>query len=136
MPKNMKKTILVIEDEKLSRKLISGTLTNHGFECLTAENGQYALNTLENNHCDLILTDLRMPIMNGIDFISAFRAKEAENNSKMLVNNQKKIPIVVLSAEEGEMLEYALKLDIEGYFIKSLSIEALVPKLKNLLRIQ
>ena len=54
----MKKTILVVEDEKLSRKLIVGTLINHGFECLTAENGQYALDILENNHCDLILTDL------------------------------------------------------------------------------
>lgn len=67
----MKKTILVVEDEKLSRRLIAGTLISHGFECLTAE--------------------------------------------------------------EGEMLERALKLDIEGYFIKSSSIEVLVPKLKDLL---
>lgn len=132
----MKKTILVIEDEKLSRRLISGTLRNHGFECLTAENGQHALNILENNHCDLILTDLRMPIMNGIEFICAFRAKEAKTNNEIFVNDPKKIPIVVLSAEEGEMLQHALKLDIEDYFIKSLSVEALVPKLKNLLHIQ
>ena len=65
----MKKTILVVEDERLSRKLIAGTLINHGLECLTAENGQYALDILENNHCDLILTDLRMPIMDGVEFI-------------------------------------------------------------------
>ena len=53
----MKKTILVVEDEKLSRKLIVGTLINHGFECLTAENGQYALNILKDNYCDLILSN-------------------------------------------------------------------------------
>jgi CheY-like chemotaxis protein len=122
----MKKTILVVEDEKLSRRLIAGTLISHGFECLTAENGQDALDTLEQHHCDLILTDLRMPFMDGVEFISAFRERETNNNHK-------KIPIVVLSAEEGEMLERALKLDIEGYFIKSSSIEVLVPKLKDLL---
>jgi CheY-like chemotaxis protein len=61
-----------------------------------------------------------MPIMDGVEFISAFRERETNNNHK-------KIPIVVLSAEEGEMLERALKLDIEGYFIKSSSIEVLVP---------
>jgi CheY-like chemotaxis protein len=129
----MKKTILVVEDEKLSRKLIVGTLINHGFECLTAENGQYALDILENNHCDLILTDLRMPIMDGVEFIGAYRERETEGGH---INNHHKIPIVVLSAEEGEMLERALKLDIAGYFIKSSSIETLVPKLKDLLHVQ
>ena len=43
---------------------------------------------------------------------------------------------MVLSAEEGEMLERALKLDISGYFIKSSSIETLIPKLKDLLHAQ
>tara|TARA_B100000768_G_C10999180_1_gene257207 strand:+ start:88 stop:486 length:399 start_codon:yes stop_codon:yes gene_type:complete len=132
----MKKTILVVEDEKLSRKLIVGTLINHGFECLTAENGQYALDILENNHCDLILTDLRMPIMDGIEFIGAYRKRETEGGHKDNINNHHKIPIVVLSAEEGEMLECALKLDIAGYFIKSSSIENLIPKLKDLLHVQ
>lgn len=126
----MKKTILVIEDEKLSRRLISGTLKNHGFECLTAENGQFALEILKHNHCDLILTDLRMPVMDGVEFIRAFREHEKKHHKDV---DKPKIPIVVLSAEEGEMLERALSLDVEGYFIKSLSIEILIPKLKNLL---
>ena len=132
----MKKTILVVEDESLSRKLIAGTLINHGFACLTAENGQYALDILKNNHCDLIITDLRMPIMDGVEFIVAFRERETEGSHKANINNHHKIPIVVLSAEEGEMLERALKLDIAGYFIKSSSIENLIPKLKELLHVQ
>jgi CheY-like chemotaxis protein len=132
----MKKTILVVEDDSLSRKLIAGTLINHGFECLTAENGQYALDILEKNHCDLILTDLRMPIMDGVEFIGAIRELETEVEYKADINNHHKIPIVVLSAEEGEMLECALKLDIAGYFIKSSPVEALIPKLKDLLHVQ
>lgn len=132
----MKKTILVVEDERLSRRLIAGTLINHGFECLTAENGRYALDILENNHCDLILTDLRMPIMDGVEFIGAFRERETQDSEKANIDNNSKIPIVVLSAEEGEMLERAQKLDIAGYFKKSSSIETLIPKLKDLLLIQ
>lgn len=132
----MKKTVLIVEDEKLSRKLISFTLIKHGFECLIAENGQSALELLETNRCDLILTDLRMPIMDGIEFICAFREQEHTDNHKLNANNYPKVPIVVLSAEEGEMLERALELDIEGYFIKSSSIETLVPKLKELLEPQ
>jgi CheY-like chemotaxis protein len=77
-----------------------------------------------------------MPIMDGIEFIGAFRERETEDSHKENINNHQKIPIVVLSAEEGEMLERALKLDIAGYFLKSSSIETLIPKLKDLLHVQ
>jgi DNA-binding NarL/FixJ family response regulator len=66
----------------------------------------------------------------------AFRERETEGSHKADTNNHHKIPIVVLSAEAGEMLERALKLDIAGYFIKSSSIETLIPKLKDLLHTQ
>jgi CheY-like chemotaxis protein len=77
-----------------------------------------------------------MPIMDGIEFIGAYRKRETEDSHKANINNHHKIPILVLSAEEGEMLERALKLDISGYFIKSSSIETLIPKLKDLLHVQ
>ena len=75
-----------------------------------------------------------MPIMDGVEFIGAFRERETLGGHNVKFNGQKKIPILVLSAEEGEMLKSALKLDIAGYFIKSSSIETLIPKIKHLLQ--
>jgi len=77
--------------------------------------------------CDLILTDLRMPVLNGLELIKAIR--EGKASSKI---NQG-VPIVVLSAEEGEMVNSALELGISGYFIKKEPIDKLIPKLKQLL---
>ena len=122
----MKRTILVAEDQLLSRVVIIATLESHGFHCIAAENGQHALELLTINHCDLILTDLKMPIVDGVEFIKIVRQREK-------LNGKKPIPIVVLSAAKGEMVRAAKKLGISDFFIKSTSIDKLVPKLKFLL---
>lgn len=128
-PKIMKKTVLVVEDEKLSRTIILATLEANGFHCIPAVDGQEALNIIGEMTmpCDLILTDLRMPVLNGLELIKAIR--EGKTSSKI---NQD-VPIVVLSAEEGEMVNSALELGISGYFIKKEPIDKLIPKLKQLL---
>ena len=77
--------------------------------------------------CDLILTDLRMPVLNGLELIKAVR----EGKTSSQINQD--VPIVVLSAEEGEMVNSALELGISGYFIKKEPIDKLIPKLKQLL---
>ncbi|MGB2173154.1 MAG: response regulator, partial [Porticoccaceae bacterium] len=73
------------------------------------------------------LTDLRMPVCNGIEFIKAIR------EGKKIPRVSKDIPIIVLSAEEGEMVDEAIKLGVSGYFIKKEPVDILVPKLKQLL---
>jgi CheY-like chemotaxis protein len=128
-PNFMHKTILVVEDERFSRDIILATLRACGFNCISAENGQDALNILSVSSCDLILTDLRMPILNGLDLISAIR------NGKRAPRISRDIPIVVLSAEKGEMIDAAIDLGISCYFIKKEPIDNLVPKLKQLLEI-
>ncbi|MDG1693474.1 MAG: response regulator [Porticoccaceae bacterium] len=123
----MKRTILVVEDERLSRTIIVATLESHGLKCIPAENGQQALELLTIRHCDLILTDLSMPIVDGIEFIKIVRKREK------LTGKNNPIPIVVLSAEKSEIINGTRELDISGYFVKSISIDKLVPKLKYLL---
>ena len=122
----VKRTILVAEDEGLSRTVIVAVLESHGFNCIAAENGQQALELLTIKQCDLILTDLKMPIVDGVEFIKIVRQREK-------LNGKKPIPIVVLSAAKGEMVRAAKKLGISDFFIKSTSIDKLVPKLKFLL---
>ena len=123
----MKRTILVVEDELLSRTVIVATLQSYGFNCIAAENGQQALELLTLNPCDLILTDLNMPIVDGLEFIRIVRQREA------LIGNKKPIPIVVLSAQRGETINAAVELGISEYFIKSVSFDKLAAKLQYLL---
>lgn len=123
----MKRTILVVEDELLSRTVIVATLQSYGFNCIAAENGQQALELLTLNPCDLILTDLNMPIVDGVEFIRIVRQREA------LIGDKKPIPIVVLSAQRGEAINATVELGISEYFIKSVSFDKLVAKLQYLL---
>ena len=129
-PNLMNKTILVVEDEKLSRAIILATLEAHGFNCISAKDGQEALNIISTMKCDLILTDLRMPVLNGLELIKAIRG------GKKILNISHEIPIVVLSSEEGNMIDSAITLGISGYFIKKEPIDKLIPKLKKLLEVE
>jgi len=122
----MKKIILVVEDERLTRTIIAATLKQYGMHCVEAENGQDALALLSTQHFDLILTDLRMPVMNGVELIKTVREREKTAGDAPM-------PIVVLSAEKGEMVDAALQLGVCGYFIKSASVEELIPLLQQLL---
>ena len=55
--------ILVVEDDKNTRKLLTTILTNHGYDVMSAVNGEDALEALEHNHVDLMVLDVMMPIM-------------------------------------------------------------------------
>lgn len=121
----MKRTILVVEDERLSRIVIVATLESYGLNFIAAENGQQALELLTIRHCDLILTDLKMPVVDGLELIKIVRKRE-----KLI--GHKPIPIVVLTAEKDDR-NITEELGINDFFIKSISIDKLVPKLKHLL---
>lgn len=122
----MRKTILVVEDERLSRAVIVAILESHGLRCIAAENGQQALELLTISHCDLILTNLRMPIVDGVEFIKIVRKREKR------IGGARPIPIVVLSAEKGEMVNATKELGVSDYFVKSAPFDKLIPKLRYL----
>ena len=120
------KTLLIAEDDRTSRMIVKSILDRQGVICLEAENGQEALNLLAEYHCDLMLTDMQMPIMNGLKLIETIRQRET-------IANNTPLPIIALTSEEGDMLNTAIKLGINDYLIKPVSVEGLVPKLQQLL---
>lgn len=63
------KHILLVEDDRGMREVLSDILTEEGFAITTAENGKLALEELAKQNFDLILTDLKMPQMNGMEFL-------------------------------------------------------------------
>ncbi len=65
----MKSKILVVDDEEHIRELIRFYLDKEGFSVLEAENGEIALDLLENEYVDLAIVDIMMPVMNGFDLV-------------------------------------------------------------------
>ena len=66
--------ILIAEDDKNTRKLLSTVLKNNGFNVLSASDGKEALEILENSHVDIMVIDVMMPNMNGYELTEYLRS--------------------------------------------------------------
>ncbi|MEW6733230.1 MAG: response regulator [Acidobacteriota bacterium] len=71
------KTILIVEDEEIIREIIA-TMLNPSYNLLEASNGQEALTVCERHNPDLVITDLHMPVMNGVEFVKRLRSSHSE----------------------------------------------------------
>jgi DNA-binding NtrC family response regulator len=66
-------TLLIVDDEAFLREVLSARLKNFGAKILTAENGQSALDILKSQPVDAVLTDIDMPVMNGLELLARMR---------------------------------------------------------------
>ena len=72
---NMKQgNILIVDDEQLVRRLLSQKLTSEGYQCKEASNADEALATLRSNHIELVLLDIKMPGMSGVELLPEIKA--------------------------------------------------------------
>jgi len=78
-------TLLLVEDNVLNQKLIFLTLAKRGFEIDVANNGQEALDKLENRAYDIILMDLMMPVMDGFAATRNIRKREKDKGNKNII---------------------------------------------------
>ncbi|WP_233489621.1 PAS domain-containing sensor histidine kinase [Solidesulfovibrio fructosivorans] len=112
-------TVLLVEDERINRLTTGRTLTRLGYKVLEAANGQEALATLARDKADIILMDVQMPVMDGIECAHHIRNGEVPG----LV---KRIPIVALTAYASEKdRERFLRLGMNDYLAKPHTIEQL-----------
>ncbi len=88
----MSKKILIVDDSPVVLAMLEDALVGMGYAVTAATNGQAGLQKVETGKFDLIITDLSMPVMDGIGFVKA--AKQ--------LPNCKFVPIVFLSSEEDE----------------------------------
>ncbi|WP_452225779.1 hybrid sensor histidine kinase/response regulator transcription factor [Lacinutrix cladophorae] len=116
--KNNKQKILIVDDHEQMRKYLKKILQH--YEITEAENGKEALNILQNNNFDLILTDYMMPVMDG------------ETLVKKLKLQKNKTPILVLTARTDHQGKLSmLRLGIDGYLQKPFIEEELLINIKN-----
>ncbi|OGQ94117.1 MAG: hypothetical protein A2521_13490 [Deltaproteobacteria bacterium RIFOXYD12_FULL_57_12] len=101
--------ILLAEDSPFFRQMIRGYLEDNGYQVTVAENGKIALNFLNENQFDLIVSDLEMPEMNGWEFMQEVRSG----------SNQRDIPSLALtSLESGKHRDRALQVGFNRYEVK------------------
>jgi two-component system chemotaxis response regulator CheY len=81
----MAKRVLMVDDAKISRDMVRFVLRRAGYQVLEAEDGQKALGVLGNDPLDCIITDLRMPVMDGLDLIRAVRASPLHRATPILL---------------------------------------------------
>ena len=79
------KTVLILDDEYLIADILSYALEDEGFLTVTAGNGQKALEILDREHPDLIITDFMMPGMTGLEFAEAVKARDAYKDTPLML---------------------------------------------------
>jgi two-component system, OmpR family, KDP operon response regulator KdpE len=116
--------VLIVDDEPPIRKLLRMGLSTQGYEILDATNGKTALALLDEKP-DLIILDLGLPDMQGLDLLAAIRARNEA------------VPIVVLSSRGDESVKVrALDLGADDYLTKPFGMEELLARMRAALRHQ
>jgi two-component system, response regulator, stage 0 sporulation protein F len=116
----MKKKILVVEDEEGLRLLYEEELKAEGYEVITAQNGREAIQQLEEGKPDLIILDIVMPVMDGMEALGR------------IVGKERKIPIILNTSYPGYRRDF-MSWAADAYVTKSIDLGELKNKVKELL---
>jgi len=84
--------VLTVDDSRTILAMLHHTLSNAGFEVLQAEDGQQGLDVLKSQDVDVVITDINMPVMDGIEFIRNVRAS----------GQYQSLPILILTTETSQ----------------------------------
>jgi len=118
------KNILLLEDDPAITHLLKFKLTREGYSVSNFSNGENAANYLIENKTDLVISDIMMPIINGIALLKEIKADKRISH----------IPVILLSAiSQDELVEEGLKAGAAGYLTKPFSVEELLKTVKRLI---
>ena len=118
------KTALVVDDSPVMREMVAQTLRKAGFELRLGANGQEGLDRLAGTPVDLIVTDVYMPVMDGISFVRAVRARP----------DGKRVPILILTTEtKPEIKQQGKAAGASGWIVKPFNPDMLLQVIAKLL---
>lgn len=118
-------TILVVEDHKFSRKALLNMLVQAGYEnLLSAKHGQQAIEKLNNNDIHLVVTDINMPIVNGLELIKHIR--EGRTNAPCTTSI-----IAVTTLSDTETIASSMTLEVDAFLVKPITVKNAQEQIKN-----
>ena len=118
----IREKILVIEDEKSISHFISTVLNNNGYEAMQAQTGEEALSMISSHCPDLVILDLGLPDMDGLDILRSLRSWSS-------------LPVVVVSARSHERDKVtALDLGADDYLTKPFGTDELLARVRTAIR--
>lgn len=116
--------ILVVDDDKTTRKILGLYLKSKGYEVVFAENGIDAMEQLGRENVNLVMTDLNMPYMDGLELIKTIRAEA----------RVKHIPILMVTTEaDDEEKKKAYHAGANGYLVKPVTANMVSENIKEIL---
>lgn len=114
--------ILIAEDDELILRTIEHKLLKEGYDVILSRNGKEAIDHIKNSEVDLIITDIMMPFVSGIEILSALNLME------------KKIPVIMLSSMgQEEVILTAFDLGASDFIVKPFSPNELMLRVKRLI---
>lgn len=121
----MANTLLIVDDSASMRQMVSFTLKDAGYDVIVANNGKDALTKLDGGKISMVITDLNMPEMDGIELIRQLRGKPGF----------KFVPIVMLTTESQDAKKQAGKqAGASGWMVKPFKPEQLVETVKKFIK--
>ncbi|MHC4947910.1 MAG: response regulator transcription factor [Planctomycetota bacterium] len=119
--------VLIVEDEPLSREMLERMLSTRGFEVQTAVDGPSCLEWLECNEADLVLLDVSMPGLSGLDVLKVIRRDHAADQ----------LPVILVSAlVDSEDVIAGLEAGANDYVVKPVNLPILLARIGVSLRIR
>lgn len=121
----MKKTIIIVDDSNSIRNLVEFTLNDAGFHVISATNGKEALELFNGQTVHLLLTDLHMPFMSGMELIAEVRK----------LDTYKYMPILFLTTETQVSIKKEAKdLGATGWIVKPFNGDKLITTIRKVIR--
>ncbi len=116
------KHILVVDDEQNILTLFEDELTEAGYRVTLADSGAAALEKIEQEVPDLVILDIRMPVMHGVEVLERIRQKH------------KDLPVIMCTALQGMRDDYTVvESKISGYLTKPIDLDELRAKVKEVI---
>lgn len=118
--------ILIVDDEKIERKGVSFLVKQMDVKCelVEAVNGQAALEYLQENQVDILLTDVKMPHMDGIELIKQIKEKNINPGMKM---------VIISGFSDFEYAKLAVKMGVSDYILKPVDPREFEPTIKKIM---